>query len=353
MTDYNIIIPTYNRPDYLRRILGYYDSFGEDFKIIVSDSSSDENKELNRKTISSVSNLDIKHLDNYPPETNPYHKLADVVNYVATKYCVLCADDDFVTPNGIKEAVDFLENSPDFRTAHGQYISFFLKNKRNNLAFYWKGAYPGKSITFPEADARLVFHLSNYTPTFFAVHRTDSLKMVYQESVKSKVDPVFFGELLPSMLTIVYGKMKRLEALYAARDEEARLEYWPSLKDAIGSGVYNEEYAKFKDCLATHLSQQSQLDIEESKRIIDEAMSAYMSVFMKVHHPSKSKMGLVLEALHLPDWMDKRIRRAYEGLKGSNRTRNYSTDMAQSSKSYEDFSRIRHHVLSNSGINAE
>ena len=44
MPKVSIIIPTYNRPAYLRRILDYYDSFGEDFKIIVADSSSDENK---------------------------------------------------------------------------------------------------------------------------------------------------------------------------------------------------------------------------------------------------------------------------------------------------------------------
>ena len=44
-----IIIPTYNRSDYLRRILSYYNEY-------VADSSSDETKKMNKETISSLSN---------------------------------------------------------------------------------------------------------------------------------------------------------------------------------------------------------------------------------------------------------------------------------------------------------
>jgi len=51
-----IIIPTYNRPDYLRRILSYYNEYGRDYNIIVADSSSDENKKMNKETISLLSN---------------------------------------------------------------------------------------------------------------------------------------------------------------------------------------------------------------------------------------------------------------------------------------------------------
>jgi len=44
-----IIIPTYNRPRYLKRILSYYDNHGRAFNIVVADSSSNENKEINKK----------------------------------------------------------------------------------------------------------------------------------------------------------------------------------------------------------------------------------------------------------------------------------------------------------------
>ncbi|MBA7581945.1 hypothetical protein ES708_23862 [subsurface metagenome] len=41
-----IIIPTYNRPDRLKRLLDYYNKYGKNFNIIVADSSSKENKRL-------------------------------------------------------------------------------------------------------------------------------------------------------------------------------------------------------------------------------------------------------------------------------------------------------------------
>ena len=344
MTDCDIIIPTFNRPVYLKRILSYYSDSETAYNIIVADSSSDENKELNKKTVSSVSNLDVKYLDNYSTEINAHHKMADAVNYAEGKYCLFCADDDFVTTNGINQSVDCLEQNPDFTIAHGSYISFHLKtDDGEKQQFCWKPVDSGEEITFPEAKNRLIFQFSNYNPTIFAVHRTELLKMVYKETLKSKVNPLFFGELLPSMLTLIYGKMKRLDVLYAARDDDSVRAggRWPSLKDAIKAGIYNEEYAKFRGCLAMHLSQQSQLDIEESKQVIDDAMSAYM----KKCYPSKSKRGYILDYLGLRDWIDKEIRRSYEKLTPARCVKKYSTGMPTSTKYYDDFSRIRHHVL--------
>ena len=128
MTKCNIIIPTYNRPAYLRRILGYYGDYGRDFNVIVADSSSDDIKAINEETISSTSKTDIEYLGDYTPDVNPYTKVADAVNHAGEQYCVLCADDDFVTPDGIRQSVDFLEENPDFAIAHGRYINFYLKD---------------------------------------------------------------------------------------------------------------------------------------------------------------------------------------------------------------------------------
>lgn len=58
-----ILIPTYNRPEYLKRVLGYYADYQVACDIIVADSSSDENKELNRGAISSFSNIDISYIN--------------------------------------------------------------------------------------------------------------------------------------------------------------------------------------------------------------------------------------------------------------------------------------------------
>ena len=350
-TGCTIIIPTYNRPQYLQRILGYYDSFGEKFKIIVADSSSDENKKLNKKIISSVSNLDIKHLDHYPTEINSHHKFADMVNYVEEKYCVFCADDDFIVPNGIKQSVVFLKKNPDFTVAQGYHIVFHLKpGKNGEQQFYWTPNYSQDSIIFPDAKSRLTEHLSNYTlPTIYAVHRTDFLKMVYQELLNSDVDPMQFGELLPTMLTLIYGQMKWIDVPYAARQAESRVGYWPSLSEYIKAGKYENEYIKFKNCLAFHLSKNSQLDINASKKMVDKAMAAYM----KKNYPNNlliHKMRVILGYLRLPDWIDEGIRTLYRKLIFQKRIRKQMDNFqcfedVFPPKYCEDFNKIRRHAL--------
>lgn len=77
-----ITIPTYNRPNRLRRLLDYYNKYGKNFNIIVADSSTDENKLQNKKNISVFSNLDILYLDHNSSKINLFHKFADMVNYV-------------------------------------------------------------------------------------------------------------------------------------------------------------------------------------------------------------------------------------------------------------------------------
>ena len=106
MMNCTILIPTY-RPRYLKRILSYYNEHGRDFSIIVADSSSNENKVLNSKNILSLPNNNILYLK-YPTDVEPFcEKIPDALKYIKTKYCVICADDDFMIPNAIKESINF------------------------------------------------------------------------------------------------------------------------------------------------------------------------------------------------------------------------------------------------------
>jgi glycosyltransferase domain-containing protein len=343
-TKHSIIIPTFNRPDLLRRILSYYDSCGERYKVIVADSSSEENKALNSRVVTSVSNLNIQYLDNYPVTLNPGHKFADLMNYVQEEYCVFCADDDFVTPHGINKSVDFLEKNRDFVVAHGRYVFFHLEtNSQGEQRFIWESAYTAESIRSPQAEDRLTEHLSRYfLPTIYAVHRTDVLKKAYRELINCHVSPILFGELLPSMFTMIYGKMECLDVFYMARTRH-EAKHWPmDLREAINAGKYDEEYAKFRDCLATHMNRQSQMDIEKSKKVIDTAMAAYINR----HYPLKSKAGRVLDSLNLPGWADKGISRSYEILAGRKKIRKQAIELSPGSKNYEDLEKIRLHVLS-------
>jgi glycosyltransferase domain-containing protein len=343
---FSVVIPTHNRPERLGRVLSYYNEYGRNLNVIIADSSFAEIKKRNKKTISLFSNLDISYLSDYSPEDDIMmrflRKIAEAVDHVTREYCLLCPDDGFITPRGIDQSIDFLEENSDFTVAHGNYIAFY---KEGTEQFLWKSIYPYRSITFPDAKDRLLAHFSDYNPTTLGVHRTDFLKMLYEETTKFTED-LRFCELLPSALTLVHGKMKHLNVLYAA------LEYMPTslgettedLWNFVSTNTYYRKYAKFRDCLTAHLSESPRVDDKDSKKIVDAAMSAYLSAYwpsIQAAHTwkniSKRKIRGVFGRLGLSDWIYKRMRQT--------RIHNVWTSRNLSSEYYADFSEIRRFAL--------
>ena len=310
-----IIIPTYNRSDYLKRLLSYCSSCNLKHKIIIADSSSDDNKKENEKISSSFTNLNISHITSYPSTINLLGKMQDVINYVESEYSLFCPDDDFITPNGIMQSIDFLENNHDFSVAHGVYVQFSIKkNSENKPYLLWKPGYSPESITFSDANDRLYHHLANYSfPTLYGVHRTKDLKMILDETAKY-TDDVRFGEFLPTLLTAIHGKIKCLDVLYAARDASSGSNVYPTLHDYIKDGTYDAKYSRFKDCLANHLVKMSNLEIRGAEEVIDNAMSAYLKNNFGIKNRIASRMSRVLDILELPDSIDTKIRLIYRKL---------------------------------------
>jgi len=339
--NYNIFIPTFKRPEYLRRILSYYDSYNQPFKIIVADSSPDDIKKINQKIISSFSHIQIKNLDHYPSNLNPHHKFVDMVKYADQSYCVICADDDFIIPLGIEKSIEFLEKHLDFTCAHGKYISF--KYDIEKKEFYWQMIYPYKSIDSDYAKERFFSHLTDYYQTLYAVHRTDFMQMIYQELLISNVDPMQFGELLPDMLSLIYGKMKGLDVLYSARQAESRIGYWPTLFEYKEMGRYDKEYIKFKNCLAVHLNKNSKLNEENAKVLVNNAMEQYLKKIRK--KDSVEKISNLMKKIHLPSKVDESFRNLYRKL-ASAHDYNPWVKVNPPVEYLDDFNRIRNHILS-------
>lgn len=358
MTKVTIIIPTFNRPSYLKRVLDYYSGYSVDYNIIVADSSSDENKILNKEIISSFQNLNILYLSHYSDKINPNYKLADALNYVQTEYCVLCADDDFITPEGIKQSVEFLENNPDFVAVHGHYISFYLKtNKKREKQFCWRPIYHQESVISQNPAVRLKFYLTNYlSPIFYGVYRTDSLKMIFGEFLKSKVEHYRFSELLLAMLAIIYGKIKCLDVFYSAREVpflslsiagriNAKRDY---IRDYQGFTKNTIEYIKFRDCLATHLNKVSLIDIAEAKKIIEEEMDVFLKKnFFNISGKIKK---LFINYLRVPIWLGEKIRLICRTLSFSKEINIFPGHLDKSSKDYDDFNKIYNCVMSHTKI---
>jgi glycosyltransferase domain-containing protein len=354
-----IIISAHNRPNYLKRILAYYNEYGSNFKIIVADSSSNENKKLNKEITTSIVDTNILYLK-YPEDIKPFYyaKNADALNYVKTKYCVNCADDDFITPNSINKSIEFLENNLDYTCVHGDFISFFTtNNNRGSNNFYWSPIYHfSESVKFSNPKDRLLYQFSNYMQTIYSIHRTNFLKMIFKETIKY-TDDDRFGELLPSMLDLVYGKMKKLDVLYSARESiiDSAGRTSKDLNDFIKDKTYKRKYNKFRECLVKHLIKNSKMNSEESKKLINEAMSIYFKKYYSKGFKGIliSKMSNLLDALDLPESINKSIRMLYRKIFTPRYVLNRSKEIddfkdtieSPTSKYFDDFNKIRSHVL--------
>src|ERR1035437_9123475 len=94
-----IVTATRNRHPYLERIIDYYSNYNIQM-LIADDSKEKYAKELPR------------NVTYYYYSGEPYlSRLNDILQKVKTPYVVLCADDDFIVPDGISKCVSFLDDN--------------------------------------------------------------------------------------------------------------------------------------------------------------------------------------------------------------------------------------------------
>ncbi|MFX1383563.1 MAG: TIGR00180 family glycosyltransferase [Promethearchaeota archaeon] len=297
-----IIIPTYNRPDRLFRLLSYYESNKVNYEIIIGDSSENEIKKINEKNILKLSNLNFQYVK-FSSDLSIFVKALKVLNLVKTKFCVFCADDDFIIPDAIKKCVKFLKKHQDYTAVTGRTINFWTNTLKNNeKTFVWKMKYYHKKIpksnNFSDSKSRLVFNFAAYTPTFYCVHTTNFLKFLFKEILNS-IHGEIFPELLPSMLTSIYGKIKYFKMLYGAR-EKGQVRHRPirSTLDFLLDKSYRSKYKRFRERLVVHLSKFTNLDELNARKLIDNSMILYrMRVYPESILHSENKLRFVLSHL--------------------------------------------------------
>ena len=131
----SFIIPTYNRPFYLKRTLQYFYLCGIQSPIFIVDSSSDSNKRLNYDTCHQYDGLQIHYYSNFPETVHPARKRIYALENVLTNYIHFVADDDFVCFSAVEQSLIKLEATPDANCCQG--IQCFVENNTstNTLRF--------------------------------------------------------------------------------------------------------------------------------------------------------------------------------------------------------------------------
>jgi glycosyltransferase domain-containing protein len=290
-----ILIPTYNRPGYLKRILSYYSNYATAYPIVVADSSSNENKDMNRKTVSSLSSINILYIDSYTSEINRYHKITDALNQVNTEYCAICADDDFLVPESMRACTQFLNDHTDYAAAQGVGVSFAVDRKlpsTGGWSFRTIQTQSGKTLSQDRPTDRLYCHLCDYRPTFYAVHRRTQLAQNLQMANDYTWD-FRFGEILPSCLTVVQGKVKRLYMPHDVGEchggnTSARIIDWGGL---LTGDDFSSRYQAFRECLARKIAEITGEHESAATAAVNKAALAYFGKVYSQYSVSGQRVG--------------------------------------------------------------
>ena len=274
---FSLVIPTFNRPVFLQRLLNYYCDLRASFGIVVADSSSGSALEENLSmTARAQQILDVKH-QAYPSDTAPYKKLTDALGKIKSEYAAICADDDFITPDGVAAGVEFLQHNSGYSIAHGCAAAVWILSGGE---IQGASTYPQRSIELDDAAARLEDHLRDYTATYYSIHRREQLVSNMERADAQTVD-YRLGELLPSCLSVIQGKAKALDVLYMVRQADFEPpkygEKMLAWDDLITRDDFPDRYEKFRACLADELTRASSANRDEANRVVDGAFLSYIS----------------------------------------------------------------------------
>ena len=206
--DLTIVIPTYERPKYLKRSINFWKKY--DFNVMYLDGS-----------INDQDNLDLPNNIRYiHSNTSFLQRLIMSTKEIKTPYVCFLSDDEFFLPDVLNNMVKFLEENSDFISVGGGCARFVYKWKYLDLKLIYNKMQL-KELENSEAYIRVLEHFQNYLPrTIYGVNRTSAwLNALNAMNYKSSMPDTGF-EIIFELMIVVQGKVKIMPEIHWLRSVE-------------------------------------------------------------------------------------------------------------------------------------
>jgi glycosyltransferase domain-containing protein len=300
-----LLIPTYNRHQYLKRILEYYQDCS--FHVIVADSS----KNGYNSTTPQPRSFQYLHF----PDISLTQKLETALNEVKTKYVVMCADDDFIIADRIFDCINFLENNKEYSAVQGNAISY-KKEDLNGSKIGFSSLYenPVQEIVNDNLLERLKELFEAYRTTFSAVHYTDNLKFAFKSAGKV-IQNLYLNEYLTAIIPVISGKYKELPFLYQVREsaEDSDGKTTDNLDKILHDEKYKNEFKNFIAFTANKMAaliKDDETKMQEELKNILQRFSQSPLLQRRTRISFKKRIGLLVQ--HIPIVGEQLIRKNRE-----------------------------------------
>jgi glycosyltransferase domain-containing protein len=223
-TKITIVIPSYNRHQYILRSILYWCKLN--VNIIIMDGSS---KAIENPLVHKYNNIKYIHSNASYSE-----RLLNSINHVNTEYVSLLGDDEFFVPSGINDCINTIQDDK-FICAMGRVVLFKISNNKI-LAQDWipgKTSFKNYSLNSEDNFLRLNKHMKYYLcSTIYGVFKFYNWKKCIEcASIPTNIaDTIELGFELASAYL---GKSTVIDTLYWFRSTENEEIYSIEVKNKI------------------------------------------------------------------------------------------------------------------------
>ena len=213
LNDLTIIIFSYNRHEWLKRIINYWSKHS--IQILILDGS---DKKLEDKYLVSKN---IKYIHN---QRGLYKRLLSSLDYINTKFVILGSDDEFYLPSALFSCVKFLSKNIDYTSCQGLAIGFGRRKYGKEVyGFQQYAEFRDLCFYLDQGNVlqRLRRHFTNYTMAHtWSVIRFEKWKIICEYIFNKEYNFCGVWELQLEFLAMVSGKTKVIPELMWLRNNE-------------------------------------------------------------------------------------------------------------------------------------
>ena len=278
----SIIIPTWNRPRYLKRCLTHLNNNFplSTIRVLILDGSVDHDAALNKEVCK-----------DFPVEYYFFGSLIDSryrfltgVERTTSEYICFLADDDILNPEGFFASIDFLRKNPSYVAAHGRYQGAEYPNDDP----FAEGVQPTITPMYEESTSiesdnqleRLLTFFGNYRPTYYAVHRRAPLLTGFRDMVpNTDIVESPFSELIPTGIAVMFGKVKLLPELFLIR--EARGGNYIPPERWVFDASFPMRVQGFRNALRKHLAIEGIAE-DGKDHVLNIILAAYLGKYFQL-----------------------------------------------------------------------
>lgn len=274
----SIVIPTRNRPQFLRRTLAYYALADLRAPLLLADSS-DEDRACSIDEITAPYRERISlTVSRFPPDTPPLKKIAECVRASGSPYVCLAGDDDYVLQSSVDRCVEFLEANHDFSVVDGTEVRIALPGPILETQHEFSVVlYRQPPLEDDRPSVRLARHFHLYWPTWYGVHRAEHLLEAMTTAASLDLD-ILSLELFASAISIIRGKYRSLGHLHIFRQVYHRNStpyvWWP---DLIKTDEFARAWKRMRGTAGQILAASEGLSTTDAERFFELAMIGFLT----------------------------------------------------------------------------